>query len=287
MASGNGGGKAGAALVLSTPQKFEVIKSGLTNKRGDLVQLMPRHLQQNPDKLLRCVTTAISRTPELLDCSLQSIILATASSCALGLEPNTHLQLAYLIPFKNKKAGNKLEAQFMIGYRGIIRLAIQSGEVSSMRSRTVRGNDDFKLRYGLHEDIDHIPLLNGPRGDVIGAYSVAVMRGDNGYDFEFMSREEIDGIRARSQSGNDGPWVTDFSEMARKTPTRRHGKRLPLSSELLAKAVTIDEKQDLGQVTRNDIEDVLGKGFVDVYDEMVGEVVEQPQDRGEALANKV
>jgi recombination protein RecT len=49
---------------------------------------------------------------------------------------------------------------------------------------------------------------------------------------EVMSVEDVNAIRARSRSGNSGPWQTDFSEMAKKTVVRRHSKRLPLSTDI-------------------------------------------------------
>jgi recombination protein RecT len=47
-----------------------------------------------------------------------------------------------------------------------------------------------------------------------------------------MSVEDVNAIRARSRSGNSGPWQTDFAEMAKKTVVRRHSKRLPLSTDI-------------------------------------------------------
>jgi len=55
---------------------------------------------------------------------------------------------------------------------------------------------------------------------------------DGSEDFLVMSREEVDKVRSRSKAGNNGPWVTDFDEMGKKTAFRRHSKWLPLSTEL-------------------------------------------------------
>ena len=49
---------------------------------------------------------------------------------------------------------------------------------------------------------------------------------------EVMSIDEIEAIRKRSRAANTGPWVTDYSEMARKTVARRHSKVLPMSTDL-------------------------------------------------------
>jgi recombination protein RecT len=57
---------------------------------------------------------------------------------------------------------------------------------------------------------------------------------------EVMSRSQVDAIRARSRSGSNGPWVTDYDEMAKKTVVRRALKYCPLSSERYEKALEHD-----------------------------------------------
>ena len=89
-------------------------------------------------------------------------------SAQLGLEPNTALGLAYLIPYEVKGI-NKV--QFQIGYKGLLELANRSGKLKTLYAHEVRENDEFDIDYGLEQKLIHKPLLKGNRGNVIGDYA--------------------------------------------------------------------------------------------------------------------
>lgn len=65
-----------------------------------------------PERFTRIVTTALSSNPDLADCTPESFLGAIMQSAQLGLEPNTPLGDAYLVPYRNK---GRLETQFQIG----------------------------------------------------------------------------------------------------------------------------------------------------------------------------
>lgn len=215
-------------------------KDRLSNLRGmfekakpGIAAVLPKHL--TAEKILKIVLSAASRTPTLLECTAESILLAVMQSASLGLEPNTPLGLAYLIPYKGKDG--RYECQFIPGYRGLIKLALQSGDVTTIRTRVVHKDDEFLVEYGTTERLTHRPKL-GSSDDaadpsVIAVYAVAEFKGGS-VQFEVMTKDQIDMIRARSRSSGSGPWATDYEEMARKTVVRRLAKYLPLSPELAA-----------------------------------------------------
>lgn len=64
----------------------------------------------------------------------------------LGVEPNTPLGQAYLIPYRNH---GQLECQFQLGYKGLIDLAYRSGEITSISAHEVCENDDFEYELSL------------------------------------------------------------------------------------------------------------------------------------------
>ena len=190
----------------------------------ELRRAIPKHL--TVDRLLRVAMTSIQQNPKLLDCTEHSLLRCIMVCAELGLEPSNFLGQAYLVPFKNHGV---LEAQLIPGYRGYIALARRSGQVQTVSSQVVYENDHFVLQYGLEDKLEHVPA-EGDRGKVKGAYVVFRYK-DNSYSFDYMPKSDIDAVRRRSKAANDGPWVTDYAEMAKKTVIKRHAKLAPLSVE--------------------------------------------------------
>lgn len=116
-----------------------------------------------PERFTRMVFTALSSNPQLKECSPQSFLGAMMQAAQLGLEPNTPIGQAYLIPYRNK---GKLECQFQLGYKGGIDLAYRSGEIKDIQAHEVYENDTFEYEFGLEPKLKHIPATHD-RGNVI------------------------------------------------------------------------------------------------------------------------
>jgi recombination protein RecT len=265
-----------------------VPQSEMASVKKTMESLVP-HLRQvatkvlSPEKITKIVTSAISRTPLLLQCfrdSPHSILRCALVSAQLGLDPDSPLGQCYLVPYRNGRTG-KYEAQFIIGYRGLIDLARRSGNIVSIRSRVVYEKDKFEIKYGLNEDIIHIPF-EGDGGELRAVYAVAELK-DGGIQYEVMYRHEIDAIRKRSKASGSGPWVTDFSEMARKTIIRRLSKYLPMSVDL-ARAVEAEDCQENGEISTIDME--IGQ-LPDVAES--GEITERDpaMTKGDSILSKI
>ena len=160
------------------------------------------------------------------------------SAAQLGLEPNTPLGQAYLIPYKNKGVD---EVQFQIGYKGLIDLAYRSGEVELVQAHVVYENDTFECEFGLEPKLVHKPA-DSDRGDPIKVYALFRTK-SGGYGFDVMSMDDVRRHAEKySQAYKSGfsPWKTNFEEMAKKTVLKRVLKYAPLKSDFV-KAVTQDE----------------------------------------------
>lgn len=214
----------------------------LKQKSGEIAKMLPKHL--NAERLMKVAQIAATTTPALAKCDVASLVGAIGQCAQMGLEPNTVLGHAYLVPFNTKrKDGNGNErwvnsVQVIIGYKGLIDLARRSGQIVSIAAHEVCANDQFELVYGLDEKLIHTPAL-GERGEIIGFYSVAKLK-DGGHCFEFMSLHQVNEIRDASQGYQQAvkykkeaghPWGAHFIEMGRKTVIRRLAKYLPLSIE--------------------------------------------------------
>lgn len=238
-----------------TAQKLKEIASGekqqhpvtafrsfLEKNKFQIASALPKHI--SPDRMIRLACTEFSRNKLLQKCTPTSIFGAIIQSSQLGLEVGI-LGQAYLIPYRNNKE-NSYEAQFIPGYKGLISLARRSGEVTSIETHIVYENDKFDLKLGIDSVIEHIPFLDGDRGSPKLVYGVAKFR-DGGHHFEWMTIGEVNNVRARSRAANNSPWVTDYSQMIRKTLVRRMANYLPMSIEL-SNALQVSDAADEGKL---------------------------------------
>lgn len=217
----------------------------------EIARALPKHM--NPDRLARVALTTIRLTPKLLQCELPSLMGAIMQAAQLGLEPGL-LGHCYIIPYGK-------EAQFVIGYRGMIDLARRSGNIQSIYAHEVYTNDYFELQYGLEEKLVHIPWhmrtdgqFDGP-GDIRGFYMVAKFK-DGGCHFHYMTKQQVDNHRARSKAADNGPWVTDYIEMGKKTVVRSAWKWLPISVEIMTQVESADESIKRDQDLTSGINDI-------------------------------
>lgn len=213
--------------------------------KAAMERVLPRHL--TVDRMIGLAILATTQQPKLLECTPASVLQSVMQASQLGLEINGTLGHAYLVPYGRV-------CQLIPGYRGMIYLAKLSGALTAAEARVVYDGELFEVDYGTAPRIIHRPRFDLPRADdnISAAYFVATLP-DGGKQFEVMSRDEIDRIRARSKASGSGPWVTDFGEMARKTPTRRAIKYLPVSNpeeaRKLAMALELDTRNEVGVVT--------------------------------------
>lgn len=191
-----------------------------------------------PERFIRMALSAINNTPKLAECSPMSFIAALMNAAQLGLEPNTPLGQAYLIPYMNK---NQLECQFQIGYKGYIDLAYRTGQVQMIQAQTVREADFFDYEYGLEPRLRHRPG-EGARGDITYFYGIFKL-GNGGYGFEVQSRADMDAFAnqyAQSIGSKYSPWTNQYEEMAKKTVIKKALKYAPIKSDF-QKAISLDE----------------------------------------------
>lgn len=186
----------------------------------------------NAERFMRLIFSTISTNPKLAACSQSSFLGAMMSAAQLGLEPNTALGQAYLIPYGN-------QCQFQLGYKGLIELAYRSGDIKKIDAQVVYENDEFEYELGWDSKLIHKPAMEN-RGNPIGYYALFKMA-DGGGNFLFMSQEDVLNHAKRfSKTFRNGPWQTDFESMAKKTVLKMLLKYAPLKVEL-NRAIQSDE----------------------------------------------
>jgi recombination protein RecT len=170
-----------------------------------------------------------------------------SKAATLGLLLDPQLGEAHLLPSWKGKTRRE-EPQLHVGYRGLIKLARQSGEVATIYAHEVHEHDVVECDLGVEKRLVHKPVLFGERGKVIGYYAVIKYR-DGSSDFEPMTLAQVHWARGRSdhwcafKAGKIATtaWATDEEEMGKKTVIKRLLKRVPQSPDL-ASALGMDEE---------------------------------------------
>jgi recombination protein RecT len=230
-----------ASAIVPFKEKVATVQQLLKTNRDAIQQILPKHL--TIDRMIKVINLVVRRTPKLLDCTPQSLLGAVMEAASLGLEPGI-LGQAYFVPFRNKSNG-KLEVQLIAGYKGLIQLCRNTGELSTVGAQIVYQNDKFEASLGTDPRITHIPTEDANPGQIRASYAIAKLK-DGAVQFDLMYRRDLEKIRKRSKSADSGPWVTDPEEMCKKTVIRRLAKLLPASTEKLQRVVELDEQAEAG-----------------------------------------
>lgn len=229
----------------TTEQKGEKKDVTLTKNMSiaDLIRAMEPEIKKalpgvvTPERFTRMALSALNTTPKLRECTQMSFLAALMNAAQLGLEPNTSLGQAYLIPYKNKGV---LECQFQIGYKGMIDLVYRNEMVQTIQAHCVYQNDEFDYELGLEPKLYHRPALKD-RGELFAVYAMFRLQ-NGGCGFEVMSKADIDAYAGRYAQSIDSaysPWESNYEEMAKKTVIKRVLKYAPLKTEFV-RAMHVD-----------------------------------------------
>lgn len=230
--------------------------------------------QFGAERMLRLAAQAVSKTKNLDKCDPLSLMGAFLSVGSLGLEPNTPLQHAHLIPFaKRTKVGNTWQTQYhvnvVLGYPGLIELVTRDSNVMAPHCDVVCEGDKFSFEYGSNAHLSHVP--NGPKEGRKPLYAYAHIRFKDGGDaFEVWPYADVlkrrdstesyrNALAAKMEAENDPsqrwkmriwetcPWVEHEYAMARKTMVRELTKWMRKSA-LLARADQLDGMSERGRL---------------------------------------
>jgi recombination protein RecT len=233
---------------LVTNKKQTELGELLETYKGEIARALPKHV--TPERMLRIAMTSARKNPTLLECSLESILGAVIQSAQLGLEVDTPLGHAYLVPFYNKNSGKK-ECNFMPGYRGLMDLIHRTAGHPILDPTAVYEGDHFKYEKGLHPVLQHEPIPKKGGEKLTYVYCVASFA-DGRNVFRVMTRGEVESHRMRSKDPGFKIWKSDYEAMALKTVIRQLAKYLPMSAELQV-AVGLDEMHEVGIAQDNEL----------------------------------
>ncbi|MEG2811727.1 MAG: recombinase RecT [Clostridium sp.] len=218
--------------AISPMESFQgVLTKQLGTQFKAIQSLVPKHV--TPERLCRIGLNAVSRNPQLMNCTPETIIGSIVNCASLGLEPNL-LGHAYIVPFKNNKTG-RMEAQFQVGYKGALDLVRRTGAVSTITAHEVYEGDKFDYAYGLDEKLTHIPCGEDDENKITHFYACYRLK-DGGTGFVVMSKKQMDNHRDKFTKSKykgqvTGPWKDHYVSMGLKTVILKLIKYMPISIE--------------------------------------------------------
>lgn len=264
------------ALTKRQNDNFATIQRYFKDSAEQMLLAMPAHLSniEGVKRLERQIMTEVRRNPALLEeVDPLSVLAAAIATAQLGLSGDGNLGEVYMVPYKRI-------VKLIIGYKGYMQLARRSANVHLFLPAIVYENDYFKMRRGLHPQLDHVEAEDGKRGKIKGVYVVATFfHGEP--TFHYMPKSEVDKIR-NSSPGNQkpsSPWNLWYTAMMIAKCIRQLCKYLPLSAEdrQLKEAIAIDELGDAG----------LPQGLGEILDIPPKSVQELSEKKSEALKEKI
>lgn len=227
------------AKTQAANNKPATLKQWVAKMTDQIAMALPQNI--TPERMARIAMTALSKNEMLAQSTPESFLGALLTSAQLGLECNTPLGQAYLIPYKNGKTG-RVETQFQLGYQGMLDLCYRTNQYKTIQARVVYDGDDFDYSYGFNENLHHIP--RGKTNKPVYVYAYYELT-SGGHAFEVMSWNEVMKFAEQySQSvkyKKSSPWQSDPEAMAKKTVLKKVMKYAPKTVEI-ANAVARDSE---------------------------------------------
>jgi recombination protein RecT len=220
----------------------KVLRTQLAQMGAEFKMALPSHI--TPEKFQRVVMTAAQQDPDILLADRRTLLMAATKCAQDGLLPDKR-EAAFVIFNTKIKVNGKDQwikaVQYMPMIAGIQKRAMNSGHVTSLQGHVIYANDHFVWQQGTDEKLEHKPLFPGDRGEPIGAYAVARLKGDERPLFRVMDKARIEKARAISKNKDGAVWNVWWDEMAIKTVVRNLAKSLPADAEVERVAARDDE----------------------------------------------
>lgn len=223
-------------------------------KQDNIMQQLSETLGRNSAPLVTSALTAIANNYQLKDATPVSVYTSLMKAAALNLTVDPNLGFAYLVPYKRnfKENGqwvNVTEAQLQIGYKGLVQLALRSGQIKSVNTGTIyesefKGYNKITGEFTIDETI-----IPDEDNDEVAGYFAYVQLVNGGEVKQFSRKKQIEHFAKKyskaysydlDNNKKSSPWSTEFNAMAEKTVLKQVLKFVPMSLEM-QEAVSVDE----------------------------------------------
>lgn len=237
--------------------------------------------EKNGQRFISSIVSAVNNNPQLAQCTNQSILSGALLGESLKLSPSPQLGQYYLVPFNDRQKGKV--AQFQLGYKGYIQLAIRSGQYKKLNVLAIKEGELVKFDP-LNEEIEVNLIENEEereKAPTIGYY--AFFEYTNSFRKAiYWSRAKMEAHALKYSAGYRAKkgytfWEKDFDGMAYKTMLRQLISKWGIMSIDMQNAV----ESDMAVINEDGSKDYVDN-TEDIVDEPSGtetvEATEQPQD---------
>lgn len=223
--------------------QIEIFHGNLKKYENDLKSLLSIH-NIAPEKFMTLTLNAVKRLPKLLECDPKTLFGAIMVSAELGLEPNTVMGYAHILPYKRRyKEGGQwkevLEAQYQTGYPGWLEIMYRNPKIESIDTGVIYENEQWTFDKGKREPFSHTPLSPSKRGkEWVAVFAIAWLKDAVKPKVIVLYKEEIEEFKKLSQGANSdySPWNNTEKDpqkwMPRKTAIKQLVKELPKTKEI-------------------------------------------------------
>jgi len=206
------------------------LKELLKENKKEIVALAPKYV--NKERMMSIFLEA-ANNPKIQACTKISVLKSAKRMAEMGTD-RVGAGGVWLIPFGK-------ELTVIPDWRLIIDKARRVGVIKHATAEAVFDGDEFSYERGMNPNLIHKPNMKSNKKKLIAAYCIYTLP-DGSKDFDVMTKDEVDAIRARSKAKDSGPWVTDFAEMAKKTVIKRGLKIFEGASPELTKLMDMDNE---------------------------------------------
>lgn len=247
---------------------------------------------KDAQRFISSLVSSVQTNPALAECTNKSLLNAALLGQSLDLPQSPQLGMFYIIPYDNKKTGVK-EAQFQISYKGLIQLAIRSGQyrklnVCDIREGELRAFNPILDEYTFEPETDMVKRV---QLKVIGYYASFELV--NGYKKSiYWSREQMEEHAKRYsvsyRKGWDSIWKSDFDKMAFKTLIKQLLSKYGVMSVEMSKAVVNDQAVleeennpmyvDNVDIPEKGVDPFVSGGIIDVGENEISEVADEARE---------
>jgi recombination protein RecT len=185
------------------------------------------------------IISAVSMNSRLAECPPDTVVAAAAIAASLDMPINPSLGMAHIVPYKSKEHGNRLIAQFQMGWKGFIQLGMRSGMYQFMNASIIH-EGDIKTINRFTGEISFNDGDNEHRPVVGYCFYFKLLSGFEKYYYMTKKQCEEHG-KKYSRSYGKGNWTYDFDNMALKTVVKQSLSKYGVLSIEMQTAITTDQ----------------------------------------------